>query len=95
MGISREIDSIREYTDQTTTDVNRTNSIDANAIETSGKAMAGEKRDIVFFLSYVHNDKTTVDDFIHRLKSNLNISKKYNYTLWHDENISVGEEWEE
>ena len=51
------------------------------------------KTPIPFFVSYAHADWRTADDFLQRLKRQLAPSRRYDYTLWHDTTIDVGQPW--
>lgn len=51
-------------------------------------------RDAVhFFLSYAHADRSVADDLILRLRQQMKPSRAYEYTLWRDTAILVGERW--
>ncbi len=46
-----------------------------------------------FFTSYAHADQRMADDLILRLQQQMTPSAKYEYTLWRDTTILVGERW--
>ena len=46
-----------------------------------------------FFISYAHDDQRYADDLVLRLQQQLTPSRAYEYTLWRDTAILVGERW--
>ena len=53
------------------------------------------RKRVEFFVSYAHRNHEIVDDFTARLIDILTPSKTYQYQLWMDSAIVIGEEWEE
>ena len=51
------------------------------------------KTPVPFFVSYAHADQRTADDFLQRLRGQLAPSRRYDYTLWRDTMIAVGQRW--
>lgn len=51
------------------------------------------KTPVPFFVSYAHTDQRTADDFLQRLRGQLAPSRHYDYTLWRDTMIEVGQRW--
>lgn len=60
--------------------------------------MADDLRDsrkrIEFFVSYANRNQQLAESFISKLVDQLRPSKTYNYRLWMDSGIIIGEEWE-
>lgn len=46
-----------------------------------------------FFNSYAHADQSLADDLVLRLQEQMTPSAAYEYTLWRDTTILVGERW--
>ena len=46
-----------------------------------------------FFVSYAHKNQQLAGDFLDRLTDVLRPSRKYDYHLWNDSAIAVGETW--
>ena len=53
------------------------------------------KRLIAFFVSYAHANQRLADDFLTRLREQMAPSRAYDYRLWRDTMLLVGEEWNE
>ena len=51
------------------------------------------KARIEFFVSYARDDHDTANHFLKRLRQQLAPSKRYEYVLWYDRDILVGERW--
>lgn len=51
------------------------------------------KKKIRFFVSYAHSNKELANSFLEKLREVLAPSKKYEYILWRDTMLEVGEEW--
>src|SRR5262249_21791995 len=51
------------------------------------------KTPVPFFVSYAHADQRPADDFLQRLRGQLAPSRRYDYTLWRDTTITVGQRW--
>lgn len=51
------------------------------------------KTPIHFFISYAHDDQRFADDLVRRLRQQMTPSRAYEYTLWRDTAILVGERW--
>lgn len=51
------------------------------------------RKKIKFFVSYAHRNNNLVSDFVEKLTDVLAPSKKYEYSLWKDTGIEVGEDW--
>ena len=52
------------------------------------------RKRIEFFVSYAHRNQQLAESFITKLVDHLRPSKAYNYRLWMDPGIIIGEEWE-
>lgn len=52
------------------------------------------RKNIKFFVSYSHRNKQIADGFIESLLEVMRPSKAYDYQLWMDTGLVVGEEWE-
>lgn len=52
------------------------------------------KKKVTFFVSYSHRNKPLVDGFLMKLNDVLMPSKKYDYSLWRDTGLVIGEDWE-
>lgn len=52
------------------------------------------RKNVNFFVSYAHKNKTLVNGFIDKLSDMLAPSKNHNYMLWKDTGLVVGEDWE-
>lgn len=52
------------------------------------------KKRIEFFVSYAHGNRQLAVGFIEKLIDHLRPSKAYDYRLWKDSGIIIGEEWE-
>ncbi len=50
---------------------------------------------IAFFVSYAHADNPQASTFVECLREQLRPSRRYDYTLWRDTDILVGERWHE
>jgi hypothetical protein len=53
------------------------------------------RRPIEFFVTYAHANRRWADDFLRRLSEQLIPSKQYDYTLWRDTAILVGQLWQQ
>ena len=53
------------------------------------------RKKVTFFVSYARRNKQLADSFLKKLDEVLAPSKKYEYELWQDTGIEVGEEWEQ
>ena len=53
------------------------------------------RRAIDFFVTYAHANRRWADDFLKRLSEQLIPSKQYEYTLWRDTAILVGQLWQQ
>ena len=56
--------------------------------------MASPRKPVKFFISYAHGDGKYKDDLLERLKPFLGASKRYDYQIWDDGLIRLGEKWE-
>jgi hypothetical protein len=52
------------------------------------------KRLIAFFVSYAHANQRLADDFLTRLREQMAPSRAYDYRLWRDTMLLVGEDWD-
>lgn len=52
------------------------------------------KKKVTFFVSYAHRNIALVHGFLEKLGDVLAPSKKYDYSLWKDSGLVVGEDWE-
>jgi hypothetical protein len=52
------------------------------------------RKKIHFFVSYAHSNKALADSFLDKLAEVLAPSRKYDYQLWKDSGLEVGEAWE-
>ncbi len=52
------------------------------------------KNKITFFVSYAHRNKSLVNGFLEKLSDVLAPSKKYDYILWKDTGLVLGDDWE-
>lgn len=52
------------------------------------------KKRVEFFVSYAHRNQQLAESFIEKLMDHLRPSKAYDYRLWMDAGIIIGEEWE-
>lgn len=52
------------------------------------------RKKVDFFVSYAHRNQQLAEDFIAKLVDVLGPSKAYDYRLWMDSGIVIGEEWE-
>jgi hypothetical protein len=48
---------------------------------------------IIYFVSYAHQNKSLATDFLRRLADVLAPSKAYRYTRWMDSDLILGEDW--
>jgi hypothetical protein len=55
---------------------------------------AVSKKRIKFFVSYAHKNQKLAESFISKLLEQLFASKTYDYQLWMDSGIVIGDEWE-
>jgi hypothetical protein len=55
--------------------------------------MPGRKKHVDFFVSYAHRDAKQKTDLLVRLDAFLRMSNGYDYSLWHDGHILLGEDW--
>ena len=53
------------------------------------------KNKIKVFVSYAHTNKVEADRFIKLFKDYIAPSKMYEYTIWKDTDLKVGEKWDE
>jgi WD40 repeat protein len=63
------------------------------AITTSTTALKSGKRLVRFFVSYSHQEKTSIDKLLKLLSEEFGASKNYELDLWADGEIPVGERW--
>lgn len=52
------------------------------------------RKKVIFFVSYAHRNRSLVNDFLEKLNDVLAPSKNYEYRLWKDSALVVGEDWE-
>ena len=52
------------------------------------------RKKVSFFVSYAHRNKVLANSFLEKLDDVLAPSKRFNYSLWQDAGIEVGEDWE-
>ena len=52
------------------------------------------RKRIEFFVSYAHSNKDLANSFLEKLRHMLAPSKKYEFVLWRDTALIVGEDWE-
>ena len=55
----------------------------------------GVKKEVKIFVSYAHRNEESVKTFTDEFREYIRPSKKYNYTIWHDEKLICGEKWNE
>ena len=65
----------------------------SRAVATTGIALQEDKRPVRFFVSYAHDDRTTVDDFLKRFRSQCGSIRDYELDLYSDTQIRVGDRW--
>jgi hypothetical protein len=53
------------------------------------------KKKINVFISYAHKNKVLANQLLNKLDEYLAPSKHYDFNLWIDKNINVGENWQE
>lgn len=51
-------------------------------------------KEISIFVSYAHANRKSAIQLIELLSAQLKASKNYNYTVWFDDKLTVGESWE-
>jgi len=51
------------------------------------------KQKIQFFVSYAHRNSNLTQNFIERLSDVLAPSKRFEYALWKDTKLVLGEDW--
>ena len=51
------------------------------------------RKKISFFVSYAHRNQQLANGFIEKLKDVLAPSKRYEYALWKDDALVIGESW--
>lgn len=56
--------------------------------------LVSSKKRIKFFVSYSHKNRQLAESFIEKLIDHLRPSRAYDYRLWMDSGIIIGEEWE-
>lgn len=54
-----------------------------------------ERKQVKFFVSYAHRNSELATDFIDNLRDVLTPSKSYSYDYWKDNQLTVGEMWDE
>lgn len=54
-----------------------------------------EKKKIKFFVSYAHKNNKLVTEFVGGLRELLTPSKSYDYEYWKDNQLTVGDKWNE
>jgi len=91
----REIEAFsRDSTLDLVRDEGRRPLIEARALPTSGTAIAAEKRKVLFFVSYAHDEESEAVELLRLLMTNFGASKKYDCEFWRDrQGILVGENW--
>lgn len=52
-----------------------------------------KKRKVSFFVSYAQANKSLASNFLEKYEEQISPSKFYNYNLWRDTGILVGENW--
>jgi hypothetical protein len=52
------------------------------------------KKTVPFFISYAHANRTLADHLLDRLREQMIPSRSYEYRLWRDTAILVGEDWD-
>lgn len=52
------------------------------------------RKKISFFVSYAHRNRALANNFLEKLMDVLAPSKNFEYSLWKDSGLEVGEEWE-
>jgi hypothetical protein len=53
------------------------------------------RRRVTLFVSYAHSNRLLASDLLRRLRELLAPSRSYDYKLWQDTAILVGEDWEQ
>jgi hypothetical protein len=53
------------------------------------------RRQIPFFVAYAHGNQRLADDFLIRLRQQMTPSRAYDYRLWRDTMLLVGEDWDQ
>jgi hypothetical protein len=56
--------------------------------------LGASRKRIEYFVSYAHRNQQLAESIITKLVDHLRPSKTYNYRLWMDSGIIIGEEWE-
>lgn len=51
------------------------------------------KKKVNFFVSYAHKNKSLANSFLDKLNDALTPSKRYEYSLWKDTHIVIGDDW--
>ncbi len=49
---------------------------------------------VTFFVSYAHRNKMLANSFLEKLSDVFAPSKRFDYVLWEDSGIEIGEDWE-
>jgi WD40 repeat protein len=83
------------YSDQVTADIEGKPLVSAQGIATTGTAMASGKQAVRFFVSYAHADRHLFEALVKELKIQFASSARYEFSLWTDREILVGEHWRE
>ncbi|BCV54222.1 toll/interleukin-1 receptor domain-containing protein [Shewanella algae] len=53
-----------------------------------------KKKKVKFFVSYAHRNSDLATEFIEHLRDVLKPSKSYCYEYWQDNQLTVGEKWD-
>ncbi|MGZ3458538.1 MAG: TIR domain-containing protein, partial [Archangium sp.] len=83
------------YSDQVTADIEGKPLVPAQGLATTGTAMASGKRPVRFFVSYSHADRQHFESLVKELHTQFASSRRYDFSLWTDRDILVGEHWRE
>ncbi len=65
----------------------------ARAIPTRSNVIGQGKTAITLFISYAHADKKLKEQFLAQLEPFLRSASEFNFTIWNDRLIEIGEDW--
>lgn len=51
------------------------------------------KQKVKIFISYAHSNGVSAKQFIEQFKDYITASKSFDYSIWHDVELNVGENW--
>ncbi|HYV47513.1 MAG TPA: TIR domain-containing protein [Myxococcaceae bacterium] len=87
------IASATRWSEQVTGDVVGKPLVRQRGIATTGSALASGKRLVRFFVSYAHADRKLADSLLAELQKQCASAARYEYEVWSDGRIPVGESW--